>query len=220
MQISHREANTNSWRDNINSSVECTVSQTRVTVQHSADIATQDSVLTQLHSVEPSTATHVAHSDTLSYHTAPPPGRLVTWPPGWCRARDRQVWQTLGSRTAKEQNSCDAALCQSCSVYRWRSVRLSDLLSVCVYLCLSICLCVCICVCLSVCLVGALLAGERQVWLHSCGDICYAVMTRRPRHRPRLANVSSRSLDWPCTLTTYLLTTLQRHGTLLMLQSL
>ena len=48
--------------------VECTVSQTRVAVQHSSDIATQDS----------STATYVAHSDTLSFHTALPPGRLVT----------------------------------------------------------------------------------------------------------------------------------------------
>ena len=83
----HREANTNSWRDNVNSSVECTASQTRVTVQHSADIATQDSVWTQLLSVEPSTATHVAHSDTLSYHTAPTghvTARLVprTWQTG------------------------------------------------------------------------------------------------------------------------------------------
>ena len=94
----HRAANTNSWRDNINSSVECTVSQTRVTVQHSADIATQDCVklnYTQLNLLQHSTTAWPTHSDTLSYLTAPPPGRLVTWPPGWCRARDNVSFRSV-----------------------------------------------------------------------------------------------------------------------------
>ena len=115
-------------------------------------------------------------------------------------------------------------LCVSMSVYMFVCLCLSVSLSVSLYvsrwfvsgrrktglasLCGDIC-----CVSVSVCLYVSLyvsrwfVSGRRKASLASlCGDICYAVMTRRPRHGPRLANVASRSLDWPCRLTTYLLT--------------
>ena len=53
-----------------------------------------------------------------------------------------------------------------------------------------------ICLYVSVCVSRWFVSGRRKASLASlCGDICYAVMTRRPRHGPRLASVASRSLD-------------------------
>ena len=80
----HREANTNSWRDNVNSSVECTVSQTRVTVQHPPTSPHKTLCglnYTQLNLLPPPTWLTLTLCPTTQHH------RGTAWPTGHVPAR-------------------------------------------------------------------------------------------------------------------------------------
>ena len=167
-----REANINSWRDNINSSVECAVSQTRVTVQHSADIATQDSVWTQL-----ALWNLALFYAAVSINFTLPVGKWLVFicTAGWQISASIISSTSCHTFTALLHSLPCEPFYMSLSVILCLSLFISACvcLSVCLDVSLSVCLAVCLHVSVFICLWYLFISKNKMlVWWHRCLSVC------------------------------------------------